>query len=45
MSQPTVLLLPEDKPNVEEEVRIAMERAAGGPDAGASELGLEDVYA
>ena len=31
--------------NVEEEVRIAIERAGGGPDAGASELGLEDVYA
>lgn len=30
---------------VEQEVRGAIERAAGSPDAGANELGLEDVYA
>jgi TPP-dependent pyruvate/acetoin dehydrogenase alpha subunit len=30
---------------VEAEVRVAMERAAAARDAGASELGLEDVYA
>jgi acetoin:2,6-dichlorophenolindophenol oxidoreductase subunit alpha len=31
--------------SVEAEVRGAMERAAAAPDAGAGELGLEDVYA
>jgi TPP-dependent pyruvate/acetoin dehydrogenase alpha subunit len=29
---------------VEEEVQAAMERARAAPDAGAGELGLEDVY-
>ena len=31
--------------DVEEEVRAAMERASAAPDAGAEQLGLEDVYA
>lgn len=31
--------------SVEAEVRAAMQRAAAGPDAGAEELGLDDVYA
>jgi pyruvate dehydrogenase E1 component alpha subunit len=30
---------------VEEEVRAAMDRAAAAPDAGADQLGQEDVYA